>query len=125
MVVLYAGPPSPPEPLNLSVLNSTTLLISWTAPWSFPIDNYTITTHNSDSANVQSFWTTPQTSFLVRKPQNSDCELFDFTVEANTGVGSSGPSQPSTAGFPTCKLEPYAKICCAGYSPTHTLVFLP
>ena len=103
--VFCAGPPSAPEPPILSALNSTTLNISWTAPWFLPLNNYTITMLNISSASIQDQWTTPKTSYLVTKPQNSDCELFDFTVEANTGVGSTGPSQPSTAGFPSRKIE--------------------
>ena len=66
---------------------------------------------NFNSGDVQNIWTTSQTSFLVRKPQNSDCVLFDFAVEANTGVGSSGPSQPSTAGFPSCEFNPVIRMC--------------
>ena len=70
---------------------------------------------NFESESAQHHWTTPETTFLVKKPQNSDCELFDFTVEANTGVGSTGPSQPSTAGFSSCKKNQLLNHC--SYTP--------
>ena len=115
VTLLGAGPPPPPKAPSLSALNSVTLNISWIAPWSLPVDNYTITMLNFDTADVQSHWTTPQTSFLVTKPHNSDCELFDFTVEASTGVGSTGRSQPGTAGFPSCELSQPLNQC--AYKP--------
>lgn len=96
-----ADPPSPPESPTVSVKDNSTLAVSWTAPWSFPINHYTLRMINASSSELIGLWVTNHTELMVNKSWPSDCDLLVFTVEAFTDVGPSGPSEPTLTGFPT------------------------
>ena len=105
LLLLYChvcvGPPSPPEPPSVSVKDESTLAVSWSAPWSFPIAHYTLRMINASSSELIGLWVTNSTELLVNKTQSFNCDLLLFTVEAFTEVGSTGPSEVTVAGFPT------------------------
>ena len=98
---LYAGPPGPPGAPTLTVTNLTTLTLTWTAPWSLPVKNYTITITNTSSGLVSQFIIDKEQFVLRRVGRGGgQCDELVFTVEAETEVGSNGTSPSTTGGFP-------------------------
>ena len=93
------GPPDPPGAPTLTVTNLTALTLTWTAPWSYPISNYTITMLNL-SSNQESQWTAYEEQFVVRGGGGGQCDELLFTVSVETEVGTTGPSPNTTGGFP-------------------------
>ena len=94
----FPGPPGPPEAPKLTVTNMTAINLTWAAPWPFPVSNYTITMLNLSSGQ-ESQWTAYEEQFVVRGG-GGQCDELQFTVEAETEVGSSGPSPNTTGSFP-------------------------
>ena len=106
-----AGPPMPPASPGVVTSNLTTLVVSWTAPWSFPVKNYILRMTDASSSELVRTWVTNATQALVTKTWQSECKLVVFTVEAITDVGHSGASQPTMAGFPISKCM-WVGVCC-------------
>lgn len=77
--------------------NLTALTLTWTAPWSLPVNNYTITITNTSSGLVSQF-TVDKEQFVLRG--GGQCDELVFTVEAETDVGGNGTSPNTTGGFP-------------------------
>ena len=98
-MVMSLGPPGPPRAPTLTVNNLTALTLTWTAPWPHPISNYTITMLNLSSGQ-ESRWTACEEQFVMRGGGGGQCDKLQFTVEAETEVGSSGPSPNTEGGFP-------------------------
>ena len=92
------GPPGPPVAPSVTVTNLTALTLTWTAPWPFPVTNYTVTMLNLPSNQITQ-WTTCDEQFVLRGG-GGQCDELVFTVEAETDVGSTGPSTNTTSGFP-------------------------
>ena len=82
----------------MTVTNLTALTLTWTAPWPCPVINYTVTMLNLTSNQITQ-WTTRDEQ-LVLRGGGGQCDELVFTVEAETNVGSTGPSTNSTSGFP-------------------------
>ena len=97
---MSTGPPSPPESPKVSVKDESTLAVSWTTPWPFPVSDYTLRMLNASTSELIGLWVTNNTEIMVNKTWSSECDQLVFTVEAFTDVGSTGPSQPTMAGFP-------------------------
>ena len=93
------GPPGPPEAPKLTLTNMTAIKLTWAAPWPFPVSNYTITMLNLSSGQ-ESQWTTFEERFVLMGGEEGQCGELQFTVEAKTDVGRSGPSPNTTGGFP-------------------------
>ena len=96
--LLSAGPPGPPVAPSVTVTNLTALTLTWTAPWPHPVTNYTVTMLNLTSNQITQ-WTTCDEQ-LVLRGGGGQCDELVFTVEAETDVGSTGPSTNTTGGFP-------------------------
>ena len=97
-LLLYVGPPGPPVAPSVTVTNLTALTLTWTAPWPHPVTNYTVTMLNLTSNQITQ-WTTCDEQ-LVLRGGGGQCDELVFTVEAETDVGSTGPSTNTTGGFP-------------------------
>ena len=95
---LLTGPPGPPGAPSVTVTNLTALTLTWTAPWPFPVTNYTVTMLNLTSNQITQ-WTTCDEQ-LVLRGGGGQCDELVLTVEAETDVGSTGPSTNITTGFP-------------------------
>ena len=91
------------QPL-VSKLNTTALNVSWSSPWSYPVNSYTLTISSPD---ISPQYNTTNTYFLVSMEtlHVSECSPIVLSVEANTDVGGSGNSDNTTTGFPKCKLS--------------------
>ena len=50
-------------------------------------------------------YTTINTQYIVYDEDNSECNVFEFTVSANTDVGNSGLSEKTVKGFPKSKTK--------------------
>ena len=98
-VNLLTGPPGPPVAPSVTVTNLTALTLTWTAPWPFPVINYTVTMLNLTSNQITQ-WTTCDEQLVLRGGGGGQCDELVFTVEAETDVGSTGPSTNTTSGFP-------------------------
>ena len=97
----HTGPPAASGAPTLTVNNMTALTLTWTAPWSLPISNYTVTVSNTSSGVVSQF-TVAENQFVLRRGGEGgggQCDELVFTVEAETDVGSSGTSPNTTGGF--------------------------
>ena len=98
LLLCQLGPPGPPVAPSVTVTNLTALTLTWTAPWPFPVINYTVTMLNLTSNQITQ-WTTCDEQ-LVLRGGGGQCDELVFTVEAETDVGSTGPSTNTTSGFP-------------------------
>ena len=85
----------------MTVTNLTALTLTWTAPWPHPVTNYTVTMLNLTSNQITQWTTTvPQERYVLTNEQGGgQCDELVFTVEAETDVGSTGPSTNTTGGF--------------------------
>lgn len=81
----------------MNSINATSVNISWISPWVYPVDNYTLRIAN-DSDNITV--TTVDTDYVFNKPDDFDCEVYEFTVSATTRIGETGFSDPSMNSFP-------------------------
>ena len=98
----HTGLPAAPGAPTLTVTNLTALTLTWTAPWSLPINNYTVTVSNTSSGVANQF-TIAENQFVLSRGGEvggGQCDELVFTVEAETNVGSSGTSPNTTGGFP-------------------------
>ena len=91
----------------MSKLNTTALNVSWSSPWSYPVNSYTLTISSPDISTQYN--TTNDTYFIVSMEtvHVSECSPIVLSVEANTDIGGSGNSNNTTTGFPKCKLSHY------------------
>ena len=97
---LLTGPPGPPAAPTVQPSNLTALTLTWTAPWPHPVTNYTVTMLNLTTNQITQ-WTVPEERYvLTNEQESSQCDELVFTVEAETDVGSTGPSTNTTGGFP-------------------------
>ena len=92
-------PPKQSTPL-VEVLNSSAANISWTPPWIYPIDNYTLIVTDS-MTNIT--LCTNASDIVIIKNSTDDCTLMYVKVVANTDVGPSEISDSQAFGFPKCK----------------------
>ena len=99
-VNLLTGPPGPPVAPSVTVTNLTALTLTWTAPWPFPVINYTVTMLNLTSNQITQWTATEEQYVLTNEQESGQCDELVFTVEAETDVGSTGPSTNTTSGFP-------------------------
>ena len=97
---MATGLPGRPGAPILTVTNLTTLTLTWTAPWSHPISNYTVAVTNTSSGLVSQFTVDKEQFVLRRGGGGGQCDELVFTVEAETDVGSSGSSPNTTGGLP-------------------------
>ena len=101
---LLTGPPGPPAVPTVQPSNLTALTLTWTAPWPFPVINYTVTMLNLTSNQITQWTATEERYVLTNEQERGQCDELVFTVEAETDVGSTGPStNSSTSGFPKGK----------------------
>ena len=94
------GPPGPPVGPSVTVTNLTALTLTWTAPWPLPVINYTVTMLNLTSNQITQWTATEERYVLTNEQESGQCDELVFTVEAETDVGSTGPSTNTTSGFP-------------------------
>ena len=94
------GPPGPPVAPSVTVTNLTALTLTWTAPWPFPVINYTVTMLNLTSNQITQWTATEERYVLTNEQESGQCDELVFTVEAETDVGSTGSSTNTTSGFP-------------------------
>ena len=99
-LLLYVGPPGPPVAPSVTVTNLTALTLTWTASWPHPVTNYTVTMLNLTSNQITQWTTTEKRYVLTNEQGGGQCDELVFTVEAETDVGSTGPSTNTTGGFP-------------------------
>ena len=76
----------------------TALTLTWTAPWSFPVINYTVTMFNLTS-NQMTRHTVDDPTFTLLSDNDQSCHTLQFSVAAMTDVGPSLPSPTTEAGF--------------------------
>ena len=95
---ISADPPGPLVAPSVTVTNQTALTLTWSAPWPHPVTNYTVTMLNLTSNQITQ-WTTCDEQ-LVLRGGGGQCDELVFTMEAETDVGSTGPSTNTTGGFP-------------------------
>ena len=99
----FTLPPKQSPPL-VEVLNSSATNISWTPPWAYPVNNYTLTI--TDSMTNMTLFTnsTSDINIVIIKNNIDDCTMLYVKVAANTDVGPSEISDHSQVfGFPKCK----------------------
>ena len=111
-VCVCTGPPLAPYPY-LDTLNSTTLLLSWNKPFTWPqvadILNYTVTMFNR-SGQLMEWIVKPlssngSNSLLVSSSESVAAKCMDlmFVVSATNSIGQ-GQNLSVSGGFPTGKL---------------------
>ena len=94
-------PPSSPGTPSVTIVDLTTLEVSWTAPW-YPADSYILKIKNMTVGGSVSSQTINSTS-LIETQGYSDglCHSLKFTVEAvHSSLGNSFPSNAIISGFP-------------------------
>ena len=95
-----SAPPESPSPPTVRPHNYSSLSISWTPPWSHPVNYYTLFINSSNNNETFSFTTTEINFDLMKESHNfSTCEELYFSVAASTDVGLSERSNKSTYGF--------------------------
>ena len=72
--------------------------VSWSAPWMHPIQSYTLLISSNSFENTVN---TSSTNYVLNKRNITECEVLNFTVRANTEIGSSEFSSKTFKGFPT------------------------
>ena len=95
---LSKAPPVAPNPPVITLLNATVMSVSWSAPWIHPIQSYTL---HISSNSFENTVTTSSTNYVLNKRNITECEVVNFTVRANTEIGSSEFSSKTVKGFPT------------------------
>ena len=98
------APPTSPDPPIVTIINLTTLKISWSPPWTHPVNNYTLFITNNNTGITMNY-TTVNTQYILYDEDNSECNVLEFTVSANTDVGNSGLSEKTVKGFPKCEFK--------------------
>ena len=101
------APPTSPDPPIVTIINLTTLKISWSPPWIHPVNNYTLFITNNNTGIIMNY-TTVNTQYRVY--DNSECNVLEFTVSANTDVGNSRFSEKTINGFPKCEFKYVRRI---------------
>ena len=84
-------------------MNSSAVNISWGSPWSYPVNNYTLTISNSMTNITLFIITTIGNNVIITKDNINDCTLLYVAVFANTDIGSNEVSDSKIFGFPKCK----------------------
>ena len=96
------GPPLAPS-LQLNVLSTTQLQISWSEPFTweeFPILDYTITVYNTSDQRITSSTVIDQTMFYITQDiEMMVCSELQIDVSARSQVGR-GSVESVTGGFP-------------------------
>ena len=100
------APPTSPDPPIVTIINLTTLKISWSPPWTHPVNNYTLFITNNNTGITMNY-TTVNTQYIV---YDSECNVLVFTVSANTDVGNSGLSGKTVKRFPKCEFKYVRRI---------------
>ena len=97
--ILYSlAPPTPPDPITVTLINPFKMLLSWNPTWPHPINSYTVSkTINATRVN----YTTPNASMTFDKASQNDCYELMFAVSVNSDVGNSKLSNIAIKGFPT------------------------
>ena len=101
---LSLAPPTSPDPPIVTIINLTTLNISWSPPWTHPVNNYTLFITNNYTGITMNY-TTLNTQYIIYDEDNSECNVLEFTVSANTDVENSGRSEKTIKGFPKCEFN--------------------
>ena len=95
--------PNPPSPPTATIVNVTTMNISWSPPWQHPVESYNLSITNEASNETHEISTSIR-SYIFSKGSTSDCTVFSFRVSAVTDVGTSELSNATYKGFPKgCK----------------------
>ena len=100
---LSLAPPTSPDPPIVTIINLTTLNISWSPPWTHPVNNYTLFITNNNTGITMNYRTV-NTQYILYDEDNSECNVLEFTVSANTDVGNSH-SEKTIKGFPKCEFN--------------------
>ena len=87
----------------VTVFNLTTLNISWSSPWTHPVNNYTLFITNNNTGITMNY-TTVNTQYILHNEDNNECNVLEFTVSANTDV-ENGLSEKTVKGFSKSKSE--------------------
>ena len=101
---LSLAPPTSPDPPIVTIINLTALNISWSPPWTHPVNNYTLFITNNNTGITMNY-TTVNTQYILYNEDNSECNVLEFTVSANTDVGNSGLSEKTVKRFPKCEFK--------------------
>ena len=98
------APPTSPDPPIVTIINLTSFIILWSPPWTHPVNDYTLFITNNNTGFTMNY-TTVNTQYILYNEDNSECNVLDFTVSANTDVGNSGLSEKTFKGFPKCEFK--------------------
>ncbi|XP_019854755.1 PREDICTED: uncharacterized protein LOC109583753 [Amphimedon queenslandica] len=93
--------PSPPKSVMVGSMSSNSLIITWSRPWFYPINIYTVLI--SWSEGVTNEVNTSDTSIVVSRNDSEsigECVLVNITVTAITDIGAGLPSITLQSGFP-------------------------
>ena len=108
--VTFTGPPASPDRPLITVINLTSLLISWSPPWPHPIDSYVLSYTSNITAEINVTLPSNTTQFVLRKSSESDCIVYSVKVLAVTDVGPSEFSNVTYTGFPKGIINNYEII---------------
>ena len=104
MHVFPPGPPFPPETPQLTVVNATSLLLSWKRPFSwlpkYPILMYGITVLINSSIASTNVSNETHELLYTREVLEGHCEEVAFTITAINSIGASYSSTPTKGKLP-------------------------
>lgn len=90
--------PAPPEPVSppaISIINDTSLLISWHPPWAHPVNMYYILVtdeRNGTIVLVGNYTIEQNTYYLLTDTTGFECSILSVTIQAVTDVATTVPS---------------------------------
>ena len=103
--------PNPPDPPQVKNLNASSLNVSWNSPWVYPIVSYTL--NIIDNSSIVTTIPTNNTNYIFNKPDDYNCEEYEFIVSANTDIGETDFSESTTGTFPMgISCTQYYVCCC-------------
>ena len=101
--ICVVGPPAAPALPTVVPINYTSIVISWTPPWMYPINNYTVAyTTAASTGHIDVSGDT--TSTILHKDSVDECEEIAIRVRASTDVGTTEYSNATIGRFPSSKL---------------------
>ena len=87
-------------PPKIDVLNSTIMYVEWDPVWTHPVNQYTLIVYEN-ATDTTTIYTTTDTSYIVsRYIVSVDCSELEFSILAETDLGTTDKSAAAIKGFP-------------------------